>query len=290
MSDNNIIQFPNSDLITKKLRADYFEVLERDDPMEMFEWGRKFFLGLEVPLNFEMANTLYTKSAEARHAEAQFLVGMNNLIGDGVDQNIAKAIYWLNQAAEQGQVNAQYLLTEIYTQGQYIKPDFPKAVYWLERLTQTSDHEIAPYILAQIYQQGVHVPKDLKKAINLYIQSANLGFTMAQYDLAKFYLSGYMVEKNVDQALFWLGKSMRTRNPEAEYLLATLYESGQEVEKDMQKAMQLYQHAADMGHIPSLNRMNEFNRVNLSRASDHQASDKPIDETIRALFGDNYKP
>lgn len=57
---------------------------------------------------------LIKAAAEKGNTEAQFLFGMQVMVGDGIEQNRGEAARWLRKAAESGHVEAQYALGVLY--------------------------------------------------------------------------------------------------------------------------------------------------------------------------------
>ena len=63
------------------------------------------------------------EKAEQGNADAQYkLAGMYEL-GNGVEEDMDKAVYWYTKAAEQGLADAQYELGLIYSNGDYVEMD-----------------------------------------------------------------------------------------------------------------------------------------------------------------------
>lgn len=53
-------------------------------------------------------------AAEQGNAEAQFLLGLQYKVGDGIDKDRGEAVKWLRKSAESGYAEAQYALGELY--------------------------------------------------------------------------------------------------------------------------------------------------------------------------------
>ena len=66
-----------------------------------------------------MAVNWYRKAAEQGNADAQYMLGVAYMSGDGVVQDEAEAMKWYRKAAEQGHVGAKSSLnTEPVSAGQ----------------------------------------------------------------------------------------------------------------------------------------------------------------------------
>ena len=53
-------------------------------------------------------------AAEQGNAEAQFLLGLQYKVGDGIDKDRGEAVKWLRKSAESGYAEAQYALGDLY--------------------------------------------------------------------------------------------------------------------------------------------------------------------------------
>ena len=58
-----------------------------------------------------------TREARSGDVEAQCELGVYYAIGDGVEQDFAKAVEWWTKAAKQGHADAQYNLGSFYANG-----------------------------------------------------------------------------------------------------------------------------------------------------------------------------
>lgn len=69
--------------------------------------------------------------AEQGDAKAQYNLAYCYEYGDGVVQDIDKAIYWYKKAAEQEFVPAQVSLGNIYYYGEGVEQDLQQAAEWM---------------------------------------------------------------------------------------------------------------------------------------------------------------
>lgn len=113
--------------------------------------------------------------------ECQYLLGLSYLNGsDGLKQNSAHAVMWLNKAASSGNTSAQCLLGEYYED----KRKYDKATHWY-RLACGLGHSRAALRLGYMYEIGGGVSKDLKIAMEYYKKALELGEPQAKkyYDM-----------------------------------------------------------------------------------------------------------
>ena len=79
------------------------------------------------------------RDAELGDADAQHNLAYCYEYGDGVVQDIDKAIYWYKKAAEQEFVPAQVSLGNIYYYGEGVEQDDEKAMHWFTQAAELGD-------------------------------------------------------------------------------------------------------------------------------------------------------
>ena len=72
--------------------------------------------------------------------------------------------------------------------------DYEKANHWFQRSAENS-FVAAQYMLAENHYWGRGVPRDVIKAKNMWILSAEMGYTRSYEALEKYYDIFYMAEK-----------------------------------------------------------------------------------------------
>jgi len=70
------------------------------------------------------------KAAEQGHATAQYNLGRMYAYGEGVPQDVVKAVKWYRKAAEQGDAAAQSNLGIMYANGKDVAQDTVEAYAW----------------------------------------------------------------------------------------------------------------------------------------------------------------
>lgn len=114
------------------------------------------------------------------------------------------------------------------------------------------------------------------KAVELLIESAKLGCSVAKYRLGKIFLRGEDVPKNIYYALRWLEESANEHNEFAEYLLGKTYLKGEDVLQDLQYAEKLLQKSSAKG--------NRYAKYTLGKAYlDGDPLQQNIPEAIRLI-------
>jgi hypothetical protein len=80
----------------------FLPLAEQGDAIAQSHLGVLYFLGLEVPQDYQEAVKWYRLSAEQGNAFAQSNLGFMYFMGGGVPQDFKEAFKWSRLAAEQG--------------------------------------------------------------------------------------------------------------------------------------------------------------------------------------------
>jgi len=110
--------------------------------------------------------------------DEQFKLGLCYLNGDGVPQDMKKAVYWITEAAKQDHAEAQSFLGDSFNEMGNIK----KAAYWWAKAAEQGDAS-AQNNVGICYENGDGVPQDLEKAEYWYTKAAEQGNEEAQINL-----------------------------------------------------------------------------------------------------------
>lgn len=92
-----------------------------------------------------------------------------------------------------------------YDKGLFVKKDGLLACKYYEKAILQNNLS-AMCSLGDLYYHGTIIPQDYKKAFNLYLSSANQGYSYGAYNVAVCYEYGKGVETDLDQALIWYVK------------------------------------------------------------------------------------
>jgi TPR repeat protein len=80
-----------------------------------------------LPKDIKKANELYLKAADLGEEAAMFNYGESLLTGDGVSQNTAKALVWMNKALDAKSERAAFALAMMHAKGENLPTDPVKA-------------------------------------------------------------------------------------------------------------------------------------------------------------------
>ncbi|MCL2378515.1 MAG: toll/interleukin-1 receptor domain-containing protein [Defluviitaleaceae bacterium] len=182
-----------------------------------------------------------------KDANEQVTLGFNYVIGNGVEKNHEKAVYWFLKAAEQGSMIAQYNLGNSYTLGEGVAADSDKAVYWYRKSAEQG-YADAQNNLGICYGHGRGVTADFSQAFYWHKKAAEQGHMKAQCNVGGYYELGLYVKQDISQAVYWYKKSAAQGNAEGQYKLGLCYKDGHGVEADTAKSYEWLKKAAAQGH------------------------------------------
>ena len=129
------------------------EKAERGDPTAQLAYAYTIENRYDVGDKKELPMTWYLKSAQAGLPAAQYFVGLHTLMGNGVEMDEAKGLFWLNKAADGGSPEACLALANYHQRksldpaalaaaithfGKAVDHGSPEAAYYLAALLATS--------------------------------------------------------------------------------------------------------------------------------------------------------
>lgn len=125
--------------------------------------------------------------------------------GWGVEKSPEIAAKWYGEAYDGRNWLATGRLARLYAAGQGVPQNIGKAVELLVKAAEKESAE-ARCRLGECYERGEWgLDSDVAKAFELYRQSASEGDAGGLYNLGRCYLEGIGVEKDMDKARLWLG-------------------------------------------------------------------------------------
>jgi TPR repeat protein len=195
----------------------------------------------------DMAICWLKLAANENNAYAQNTLAENYLIGQYLEKDINKAIYWYEQAA-QGKESYDYSkisLGDIYSNGQYIAKNDKKAMFWYTKATQgdkeSPTYGNALYKVAYANQYGVGVAKNEDKALEIYNEILDLPLNIARDDVkylanANMYETGLGVRKDIKEAADYYFYAAIDGDKSAQFKMNELYREGKGVPQDSDMA------------------------------------------------------
>jgi TPR repeat protein len=155
-----------------------------------------------APGRSEMETYRLTALASTGNADAELLLGLRKMDGDGMAQSDADAAQLFQHAATQGNPIAQYWLGTLYERGHGVTADAGTARHWYDVAAKKGNVK-AMYNLAVANAQGRGTKVDPAQAAHWFWVAAMQGYVDAQYNLAVLYERGQGVPQSLINAYKW---------------------------------------------------------------------------------------
>lgn len=168
-----------------------------------------------------------------------------------------KQFVQLKKYGRWGDAKSQLVVASAYLYGDGVEQDIDKAVSWLKRTGYNTSSNAAKYslhafhIMAQLYQKGIGVEQDLSLA-NKYLDKLaerNYGPELFDRAFAEF------DQNNVARGITYLEQASTSNFDEASYYLARMYQQGNFITKDINKAASYYQKVVKQDYKDSRQRL-----------------------------------
>lgn len=153
-------------------------------------------VGTATAAPIDIAGEAYNKSAHVQaiklfrplaaqgNADAQAMLGMMYLKGEGTTRNYPEAMKWLMLSAAQGNASAQNNLGAMHFNGDGVVRNYSDALRWF-RLSAMQGDKYGQTSLAAMYLNGHGVAKDVKEAVKWYRLAAAQGDENAEKALKR---------------------------------------------------------------------------------------------------------
>ncbi len=220
----------------------------------------------------------FQKLAEQGDKKAQAHLGYMYNVGEGVEQDYAKAVKWYKKAAILGDKDSQYNLAVAYAFGEGVKQDYKEAFHWYRRAAE-QNHAVSQYSLGVSYAYGEGIAQNPELAAEWFQKSAEQGYERAQVLLGSLYHIGDGVEKDYEKAAYWYRKAADKGNAAAQYNLGNLYRAGNGVAQDYNQAVRWFRLSADQGYAAAQNELSSIERAMAGANRPAPVSVPEIEET-----------
>lgn len=159
---------------------------------------------------------------------AQAELGARYGRGEGVPQNLSKALELIRGAAEKNSPDGAYYLGLIYTTGTGVPKNEAQAVLFFDTAADQG-HPAAQYMLGSMISQGKGgIDVNLPSALSYFWHAADSGYPPAEFALGHAYQMGLGTPRNPKAAAYWYRRTdSRMRHRGAEENLQHLIESGE---------------------------------------------------------------
>ena len=147
--------------------------------------------------------------------------------GDGLPQNVPKALDLLRQAAEKNNPDAAYYLGLAYVTGTGVSKNEERAVLFFETAADQG-HAAAQYVLGNMIAKGEGgIEANWPSAFTYFWHAADSGYPPAEFMLGYAYQMGFGTPRNFKAAAYWYRRTnSRMPNSNAEDNLSTLIHLG----------------------------------------------------------------
>ncbi|EGZ28319.1 hypothetical protein PHYSODRAFT_309220 [Phytophthora sojae] len=225
-----------------------------------------------------LARVRFSQAAEQGHRDAQFELGMFYEHGrGGCEPNDMEAATWYAKAADQGHTGAEASLGRLFLVGTHVQQDVVKAVHFLQRAAvkaADAGSSVAMTRLASLLLLDTPQTSDVAaaltstsssaqfrdreeshdEALRLLLSAGNGGHTDAYYALGKLLETSSLL-RDQGAALRFYSKAATATTPHAKAAkrVATMYYSGIGCTPDKSKAHRFYSIAANTGDPEALN-------------------------------------
>lgn len=191
---------------------------EHNELLGTFNLGLIYERGQGCAVDFDKAESLYIKSANAGHKESMVQLAGLYLNGKNGKQNLKEAFNWYQKAANLGDRTAMYHLGLLYETGVVAKLNYDRAMSYYKQSADLGDVK-ASLALARLYQYGIGSKKDLDKSVAIYNTLSKHNNAYAEYQLAGLCFKGVPENCTYKQGINWLEKSRSNGNQEATTML-----------------------------------------------------------------------
>ncbi len=181
--------------------------------------------------------------ANRGEAKAQHLAASFFLRGDGVEKNGAKAVEWYSAAAEQGFADSLVTLGSMYLQGFEVEPD-PEEGFRRFMLAAELDDEVAKSVVGELLWRGQGVARNPGEARKWLEESDDLADSL--FFLGLMHATGEGVEQHVNKAIDLLEDAADLGHADAGGALGFIYATDAE-EKDEKKAVKFLTKGSEAG-------------------------------------------
>ncbi|GAA5101057.1 tetratricopeptide repeat protein [Wohlfahrtiimonas larvae] len=222
-------------------------------------------------------NSVPPQDIKTLSAESLYYKGVQNLSGNGIPRDEAKALQYFKAASDKGYISADNAIAVMYDEGIAVKADKEIALQYYAKAAKSQDTAALYNLAAFYYENDPSNPKlqqyleqaidhkdgdalslqariqmrngNLNEAYRLFAKAAKVQHPDALFYLYLMNKEGKGTRKNKNLSMTYLKKAAELRQPEALFILGTMYLQGDELPQDKPKAFDLLNKAAKAGHI-----------------------------------------
>lgn len=251
------------------------------DDKAPFHLGKMYLSGNGVERDIGKAVEAF-ETAVARE-DTRCLVELGNIFYDDIiiERDYDKAFYWYSRAYSAGEKQVALALGHLYLRPSKVQ-DIHKAEKLFLEAQETEQDGAASLALGHLYYDGIGREIDLKTAISYFETGAELGEPECRELLGNLYFLGdEELEPNYERAFYWFDLLEKADALLSYSKLAYLYWRGYGCEPDEERAIALFEKAAEIecdGYA-----LYELGRLHEERGDSQEDLDIAVDYYEQAL-------
>jgi len=176
----------------------------------------------------------------------------------GKQGEFRKAFQIIKDEAYSGDRFAQFALGDMYDRGEGVEQDMDKAIQWYRRSAKQGDIA-GMYSLSQVLRK-YDAYRDIDESVRWLKAGARKEDPRAQNALSKLYFEGDYVEPDYEKAVKWARRAISNEDADAMHSMGLAYVDGQGVDADYERALHYFEMAARHGSRAGLANLDVFNR------------------------------
>ena len=241
------------------------ELVQGDDPQAWYLLAELLERGEGGPPDPAGATLYYRVAAEAGHTGAQLAFAQSALTGQGTREDIATALHWFARAAASGEPEGAHQLGLLYARGEHLPLDLHEAARWWQSAGRMG-HGPSLLYLGHLFSEPPLTDERAVKAMGSFLDAMECGEPEAL-------VRANLLEKRLEEALSHstansrheMGRYLRMvkgdvvaatkeflnsgkgNHPGSIRELGAMRERGEGVPMDLERAVKLYDRAAELG-------------------------------------------
>jgi len=227
---------------------------DNGDSDAMVELAEAHYWGRGADLNWKQSFFWAEKAAEKNHPVASYRMGVQYLLGQGVEEDINSgqqliklSANGMEKRAKDGDHRAQFYLAIMCHTGIGRMDDIPKSRQWM-KLAAEGGQVDAQYYMGRTYAMAVGVMRDLVEAKRWWRMAAGQGFVPAQYNLGLVLLNSKNKGEKLEGVKF-LKQAVDQKFDRAEFLMGEVAFRGVNMPKDEAAAFRYFEKSANQGYL-----------------------------------------
>lgn len=214
-----------------------------------YNLGGLYERALGVKQNYKKAHDYYLAAEKDGFNPARLALARIYLTGEeGIEQDIAKAVQYVQDSADDGDIDGMLMLGGLYENGMGVPQNNDMAMAYYKGAQAMGCESASINIQCLENKLAAAASGELPDWMSGYIESANNGDAMSQYSIGSFYYMGTVIPQDYEKAIEWFSKAAEQNNDYALYFLGECYKNGTGVAQDLAKAKEYYAKSVALGN------------------------------------------